>query len=644
MQIPDYKIDSFRFGLLSQLKDKKQYPKGSASDSLNWLTRGDRIELRRGTHVIGTRNDGAGKIQGLGVIKKKDSTQVVIRKRGRKVESYDSGATSPDWVEAGSDVLPVAAINDDMAITPSESALSGYWGFLSSPNSDIYKVPAANPDSIVTLSSSSHRGYIKEKQGRLFLWNRKDTNGNSDKTSVYGSYIDKDELSDYTSVTAEVLGSGTGAQTAYSGTLGFKSGQPKRTCMYVTITDGTETFNDDGSGVLVGNLGGTGTINYATGAYSVTFNTAPVAGVNNITSNYYWEDSTSQGLADFSKSTPRTAGQGFVFPQPDGEMRNLFSIGETEYCLHTTRTRKLTLSQDDTDATNLIYRQKVGIPYWRAACETGDGIPYLDNTDEAAPAVRILTVAQDGTGQVLPESLSTYIDLQDYRFDKAVVYDWGEYLILACRTPENPENNVMFARFKDLGTWDKLDFPATVLETLNGSLIAGDGLTDNVYTLFSGLDDDDTIIPNQWTSGETDLDQEGSKRFYYLVVDGTIGPDQQAKVELSFDLAPFVEVGGEDVDGVHVYAIEGTGDYVDRTQQVYIGGPVMGSTVLGDGTEAEIEAYHFRRVIRVASDLFEYLRVRVSGQNVGWLSVNSFEFQDIRYKGRRVARRYVNAS
>lgn len=37
-----------------------------------------------------------------------------------------------------------------------------------------------------------------------------------------------------------------------------------------------EIFTDDGDGVLVSNLGGIGTINYTTGAVSVTFNTAPV--------------------------------------------------------------------------------------------------------------------------------------------------------------------------------------------------------------------------------------------------------------------------------------------------------------------------------------------------------------------------------
>lgn len=42
-----------------------------------------------------------------------------------------------------------------------------------------------------------------------------------------------------------------------------------------TITDGVETFSDNGDGTLTGDAGGSGTINYTTGALSVTFNAAP---------------------------------------------------------------------------------------------------------------------------------------------------------------------------------------------------------------------------------------------------------------------------------------------------------------------------------------------------------------------------------
>lgn len=54
----------------------------------------------------------------------------------------------------------------------------------------------------------------------------------------------------------------------------------------LSITDGVETFTDPtGSGTLTGSVTGTGTINYVTGVYSVTFAVAPSLGVD-ITADY----------------------------------------------------------------------------------------------------------------------------------------------------------------------------------------------------------------------------------------------------------------------------------------------------------------------------------------------------------------------
>jgi len=75
------------------------------------------------------------------------------------------------------------------------------------------------------------------------------------------------------SVTEEIA-VGTGV-VAYSGTLStFPILQGS-----LSITDGVETFADNGGGLLTGNAGGTGTIVYSTGVWSVTFNAAVTAGV-----------------------------------------------------------------------------------------------------------------------------------------------------------------------------------------------------------------------------------------------------------------------------------------------------------------------------------------------------------------------------
>ncbi|MGE4545834.1 MAG: hypothetical protein AB7D06_17215 [Pedobacter sp.] len=83
-------------------------------------------------------------------------------------------------------------------------------------------------------------------------------------------------------VVAEVLGAGDGATKDFAATLG--DGLPVEPGT-ITVTDGVEAFADDGSGRLVGDAGGTGTINYATAAIAVSF-AANVVNEVDVTADY----------------------------------------------------------------------------------------------------------------------------------------------------------------------------------------------------------------------------------------------------------------------------------------------------------------------------------------------------------------------
>jgi hypothetical protein len=100
-------------------------------------------------------------------------------------------------------------------------------------------------------------------------------------------------LSSYSHTEDEAFGTGDGATKTFSYTLSEVT-DPK-TAMYPSITDGLETFVDDRDGNMVGNRGGTGTVNYATGKVSVTFNAAP-ANSAAITCSYYTENAISANL------------------------------------------------------------------------------------------------------------------------------------------------------------------------------------------------------------------------------------------------------------------------------------------------------------------------------------------------------------
>ena len=86
------------------------------------------------------------------------------------------------------------------------------------------------------------------------------------------------------------FGEGDASTTVFTGTL---SGSYRLVPETVVLGDDAESFIDDGAGVLTGSLGGSGTVNYTTGAVSITFNTAPGDG-----------DVISASFSTYNESTP----------------------------------------------------------------------------------------------------------------------------------------------------------------------------------------------------------------------------------------------------------------------------------------------------------------------------------------------------
>lgn len=619
--IPDFKLDRF-YGLNTAIRDTKTLKPGYSPDSLNWVTSrfNDSIELRRGYARLGqTEQTGLGKITGIGVGIRYDGTQVLWFSHGRKVKYYNT--VSDDTVEVGTDLLPTGADGEDVWMSPYQG-LAGSFMYLGSPNSGVYKIPAANPGNAVDQSVNNYRwGVFHIGQNRAFAGQRNGTSaGNNDKTGLYLSYIDKDQLSDYTQVTGEAIG-GAGS-TTYAGTLAAISA-PK-TAMYVTITEaGGEVMSDDRNGNLVGNQGSTGTINYATGAYSVTFNHVTVGAV---TADYYHETSTSTGILDFTGSG---TGQGKSFRQDDGggNIMAIFNINTIEYCLHKLKTWQLTTSLDDTQTTNLPYRN-IGIPYTRSAFQTPEGIIMADLSRPTDPKFRKMQVLQGtNVNTIEPISISDDLDLSAYGFDYCVAFRWGDYEIFCCQNTTlgvvDSHNSVMFIHNVVSDAWDKLDYFVSCLAEYNGTLVAGDSVSNNVYTLFSGYDEDGDIISNYWVSSNLNLGTDNLKNCRRMVIDGLIQQDQSIKVSLSYDGGTFAEI----------FTIEGDGTYVDTGTETAIGAQTLGTQVIGG--QGGDTASPFEVDFPINSDRFVDVQIKIEALGVGWASVNSFTFKDIRDKGRK---------
>lgn len=616
-------IPNFKYGIVDAT-EPQSIPLGSLSSSLNFLTKGDKMELRRGYARLGTSDAGAGNVSGLhvGVQLGSDGTQIVFRTRLRKIEYYDS--VTDDWIEIGSNTLPAAASGEDVEFDSYDSQ-AGAQVFASSPNSSIYKILVANPGSITDLLSTTYRGYLRIKQSRMFLWNRKDSNSRKDEQNPYMSYIDNRQ---YTTVSAE-------ATTSLSGTLAFKAAGSKRTCFGIklTLTVSGEVFTDNRDGTLTGTLGNTGTINYTTGDYTIS-----IAGVGTV--DYQWEDSTNQGIADFSFSSPtRTAGQGNILLQGDGgPLMGIESYGDVEYCIHLLKTYALTLGRDDTTATNLIFRDREGIPNHRALKGTSLGVFYVNYVNKQEPLIKQLMLQRFSTA-VDGVVISRNIKLSDYSFTRAWVGEWGDYIMIGCATSASTTNNRIFLYNKIWKSWDVVDYFADCYAIYNGALLLGDSVTGNVYTAFSGIDDDSAVVYGYATMNIWDLgDAEYLKKVKKLHVEGEIGPSQVIDVKVSLDRGPFVTVG----------QIKGSGAYVDRSQRVNVGSQTLGRGEVAGGSSG-IEAYHYFREISLRLDRFENIEFKFetgldadnsNAEGIGYFSVSLVRPSDIRIKSSKPPRKY----
>lgn len=150
-----------------------------------------------------------------------------------------------------------------------------------------------------------------------------------------------------------------------------------------------------------------------------------------------------------------------------------------------------------------------------------------------------------------------------------------------------------------------------------------------MYTLFSGFDDDDALIPNSWEGNEKTFGVTGQKKVKKLIISGEIGPEQAIKVSGSIDNGVYVELG----------MIEGDGSYVDKGQSVAVGAVTVGSSEVGGGGEG-VAAYNYKREIKLPFGKFGKIKLKFECTKLGYASVSTIKFYDIRIKSRKISKKY----
>jgi hypothetical protein len=692
----EIKTSIFKNGTVNNPKDPELVPRGGASESLGWITKGAYIQLSYGKLLIGAEETASGSVKGEHFGYKIDGTPVHFRKVNTKIQYYNTATEL--WVDVITGLTSDAQYTfaDHHSLVGSFVYISGYDG--------LFKINLANPGSYKNLSSATknflHPGKILISDSRMFMWGLPD-----DKTGLYLSYID---AQNYTTVTAESVGTGDGSTLTFTDTLNAISANAQRfafavvaaspvaavknvsavtkavfgqvttsaahglsvndyvvfnglggmtelnsriarvtgvidatnfqididTTSFTNYTAGgtvgkAERFTDDNNGTLTGNLGGTGTINYATGAISLTFSTAPISG-QPVVAEYQHENSTASGVADFTYSTPRQAAQGDLFRQDDGgdAIQNVEVFDGRYYSLKERSVYELDLTADDTNATNKVFRKGIGMPYFRASVSTGQGIVFMDTADPDYPKLTRLERNLTGDG-VLPIELAPQFDFSDYEWDKCAMGAWGDYIVFSGRTPDSTTNNRLFLYSLRWKSIDVCPYSAATFAKDAGLLYIGDSITDNVYNVFSGFDDDGYEVENEWTSGADLLDSEEYKKVKRLTLEGDISREQSVEVYISLDNDSFTLLG----------TIDGTGSYVETSNPHTIGSVMNGVDEVGGGGDG-IDVYSYFTELKINTGKFYRRRLKFKATGIGYASVSMIKDKDIYQYGDKIPKKY----
>jgi hypothetical protein len=610
-------VNIFKSGV-HNLLDISVIPNDASQDSKNWLTQDGRIKLAGGRKSLG--DEGAvGSCNGLHIGYKKGGYNI-YRKVDTKIQYWNT-ATSL-WVD-----IITGLLAEDEYTFANYSSLAGDFTFINGKGG-YFKLNNANPASYIDLyeASKNFKGWIIIDRGRTILWRRESPS--KDYTGLYGSKIDPQNSTVYTTVTNESIGV-SGSKT-YTGTLAFKATGAKRNCFGVefdaTVVAGTETFTDNFDGTLTSNLGGTGTINYITGAYSITFSANTTGAV---TSDYQWEDSTVGGLADFDKSATRLAGEGFQFPQDIGgdAIQNVL-IGQdgAYYSLKEKSCYRLSLDADDKGATNEVYRNNIGIQYWRSAFSTELGIVFINTANPEKPELTLLT--KNVLGEVEPKKLMSQFKFSNYLYNKCVLDVYDRYVLISCKSAGADNNDkILFANIPGK-TVDIIDYQMSCSATIDGYLLVGSPLSQSVYYILNGYDDMDLSVDNYWIGKDDDLGVENLKKIRRYRFNGTITPDQTVDILAGFD--------GD--DSTIIGTISGRGTYVDSESPQTIGSNLIGQSPIG-GDDTQI-AYPFYMEMRFKCPKFQTRTLRIEAKGIGYIDFNMIEDYDILTFEGRIPKKY----
>lgn len=596
-------------GIYTIPSDPELIPQQASKDSLGWLDTDGQIELCRGRLLIGAEETVNGYVKGEGWGYTVNGTPIHFRKINTKIQYYNT--TTLLWV----DIITGLTASAEYAFSPYQS-LAGTFMYATGADG-IYKIHTANPGSYTSLydSTKNYKGKSMIVQSRMSMWGIAGVT----QTTHYLSYTDSAQDSTvYTAVSAE-------ATTSLTGTLAFKAGDAKRTCfgLVATHTVSGEVFRDNYDGTLTGTLGNTGTINYTTGAYTFS-----VAGVGTV--NYSWEMTNNKGVTDFTFSGTRTALQGDVVRQDEGgdAIANIIFNDGTYYSFKTNSVYSLTIADTGLTFTNKVFRKSIGLPYWRAVVATKKGIVFMDTSNLDKPQLTILQPNLQGDN-LEPVVLASQFNFANYTWDACAMDTYGEFIVFSGRTSDSSVNNKLFFYNTRRNTVSILPYGAKTISPNTGHLYIGDTITDNVYEILSGFDDDNDTIENYWIGSDDRMGSEVLKKVKKLRIKGIITPDQNIEISIDNDNNGFTLVG----------TVRGDGTYVDYSDAYEIGAHGIGTANIG-GEGDSLNGNFYLAELKLTTPKFRKRTIKIEATGIGYVSVNMIDDVGVRTFAQKLPAKY----
>lgn len=579
MSVTKQKIDKFVSGTHNKLPNE-EIPQDASSDSLNWVNVDGKIQLILGRQTIGGAGL-AGKNYGEHTAYQVDGTPLRFRKINGKIQYKYLADTT--WTDV---IIDLTIDADYMFSNYQSNAGASLYIF---GIDGIYKIMLANPGSYTALydSTKNYKGYGFVIKSSTFMWGVK-----QNEADLHRSYIDEQI---YTTVATEVLAASD------NGVLAFKAGGPTRTSFGVVFTKGAVTYTDNNNGVLTASTGPNGTINYTTGDWTTPTN------MSSGTADYSWEDSNNHGVTDFSESGTRLAGEGLIIPQKN-KIITVIPLDGSYFSIQQSSCYRLSIDSDDLGYDNQEFRTDIGVQSLRSAVGTSLGIIFINTANESKPVLQKLSKNVLGDNfDVTP--LFSWFAFENFTYDDALLETWDDYILIGCKKNSGENNRLLLCNILRK-TVNETYYGIRTSTKINDVVNGGDPVSQSTYELFTGFDDNGTIIDNNWDSKGETYGDDVLKKLRKLRFKGLIDPGQRIAVYVAPDDGDFQLIG----------TILGSGDYVDNTASFAIGTVGIGTMVVGG--ENTVSVYGFLIEIKLKKFVkFRKRRIRFVALGYGFAAL-----------------------